>query len=363
VNPSTLAALESVRGLSPDSIRTLCQAPFSNLFLNYTGEVRVCCYNWRFPIGNLLSQSIDEIWNGTAIREIRERLSRFEFAEGCDFCAAQTADGVANGAKMAQFDRFEVSSASPPFPRQIEFSISNACNLECVMCDGNHSSAIRARRERRPPMARVYSDAILDSLRPYLRRLTQAKFLGGEPFLVTEHFRLWDMMIEDSVAPRCHVTTNGTQYNDRIRSYMDRLPFGFAVSLDAATKTTYEAIRVNASFAEVLRNCRRFNDYARERKTSFSFTFCLMRSNWHEFGDFCLMADDWNASVAINTVNKPPSLGVYTMRPEDLRLVLDGLESRAEEFERRLTRNKSVWFGEVQRIRAKVRASEDRRSN
>ena len=65
------------------------------------------------------------------------------------------------------------------------------------MCDGNHSSAIRAHRENRLPMPRLYSDDFLESTRPYLAHLDQAKFLGGEPFLVTEHFRLWDMMIED----------------------------------------------------------------------------------------------------------------------------------------------------------------------
>lgn len=358
MNSTTLAELEHLRHLPPQSIRALCYAPFSNLYFDNLGNVHVCCYNWRFTVGSVLRNSIGEIWNGPAINQIRDRLSVYEFANGCELCDVQTAGGVLSGAKITQFDRFAGSTASPVWPAQMEFSISNACNLECVMCDGNHSSAIRAHRERRPPMPRVYSETILDSMRPYLAHLTQAKFLGGEPFLVVEHYRLWDIMIEDGLATRCHVTTNGTQYNDRISDYMDRLPFGFAVSLDAATKDTYEAIRVNASFAEVMRNCRRFSDYARERKTSFSFTFCLMRTNWREFGDFCLMADDWNAPVAVNTVNRPPSLGLYTMPPKDLRWVLDGLESQADELGRRLTRNKSIWFGEVERIRAKMRASE-----
>jgi MoaA/NifB/PqqE/SkfB family radical SAM enzyme len=195
-------------------------------------------------------------------------------------------------------------------------------------------------------------------MRPYLPALAQAKFLGGEPFLITEHFRIWDMMIEDRLTTRCHVTTNGTQYDERVCRYLDHLPFGFSVSLDAATKSTYEAIRVRSSFDVVMSNSRRFRDYARERNTSFSFTFCLMRYNWKEFGEFCLMADSWDAAVGVNTVRNPPSLGIYTLPAPEMRAVLDGLERQSTALERHLKRNKRVWLDEVERLRAKVRAAD-----
>jgi MoaA/NifB/PqqE/SkfB family radical SAM enzyme len=358
MDAATLASFEKTRNLSHQTVRSLCYAPFTNLFFDRLGDARVCCWNWKVPVGNVLRDTMDEMWNGPRINELREKLAVYELAKGCEFCEFQTADGVLGGAKMTQFDRFPVSSLYPEWPKQIEFSISNACNLECVMCDGNHSSAIRAHRENRPPMPRLYSDAFLESMRPYLAHLAHAKFLGGEPFLVSEHFRIWDMMLEDGLTTPCHVTTNGTQYNDRIQRYLDRLRFAFAISLDAATKETYEAIRVNASFDEVMANSQRFRQYARERKTAFGFTFCLMRSNWQEFGQLCLMADEWDANVSINTVHKPASLGIYTLPVAELRLVLDGLERQAGELDRWLIHNKNVWFDEVERIRARVRSGD-----
>jgi MoaA/NifB/PqqE/SkfB family radical SAM enzyme len=362
MDPTVIAALEESRDLSHQGVRALCYAPFTNLFFNADGRALVCCWNWKVPVGNVMTQTMDEIWRGPVINKLRQTFARHEFATGCDFCEFEVAEGVFGSAKLTKFDRFHVATLSPEWPTEIEFSISNVCNLECVMCNGDYSSAIRARREGRPPMARVYSDAFLDSLRPYLLHLDQAKFLGGEPFLVTEHFRLWDMMIEDDMKLLSHVTTNGTQYNDRIERYLDRLRFGFAVSLDAATKETYESIRVNASFDEVMRNCRRFRDYARERHTAFGFTFCLMRSNWHELGAFCRMADEWDANSTINTVHRPAEMGIYSLPTEELRKVLDGLESQADDLEKSLTRNKYVWFDEVERIRAKVRAAEGGRT-
>jgi sulfatase maturation enzyme AslB (radical SAM superfamily) len=200
-------------------------------------------------------------------------------------------------------------------------------------------------------------------MRPYLPALNQAKFLGGEPFLISEHFHIWDMMIEDCLTTRCHVTTNGTQYNERICRYLDRLPFGFSVSLDAATKSTYEAIRIRGSFDEVMHNSRRFRDYARERNTSFSFTFCLTRHNWKEFGEFCLMADSWDAAVGVNTVRNPPSLGIYTMPIPEMRAVLNGLEHQSTALERHLKRNRRVWLDEIERLRARVCAAETDRAS
>jgi hypothetical protein len=39
-------------------------------------------------------------------------------------------------------------------------------------------------------------------------------------------------------------------------------------------------------------------------------------------------------------------------------LVLDGLERQAGDLDRRLVRNKKVWFDEVERIRARVRSGD-----
>jgi Iron-sulfur cluster-binding domain len=78
VNSATLADLERIRDLPSQSVCALCYAPFSNLYFDNLGDVRVCCYNSRFMVGSVLKNSIDEIWNGPAINEIRESLSRYD---------------------------------------------------------------------------------------------------------------------------------------------------------------------------------------------------------------------------------------------------------------------------------------------
>jgi len=345
-----LAAIDATRDFSRKAVKSLCYAPFTSLYFDSRGDVRACCHNFNHIVGNIVEDYIDAIWHGARLRILRDALAGYQFGPGCEFCEFQTDEGATGNLSLLKFDQFEVESAAPAWPQQMEFSISNVCNLECIMCRGLWSSAIRKRREKLPPLPRLYSREFIESLRKYLPHLKRAKFLGGEPFLIREHFQLWDIMIAETVAVPCHVTTNGTQYSQRIERVMEHLPFSFAISLDGVTKETVEAIRVNANFEKQMRNVVRFRAYARERKTSFSLTFCLMRQNWQEFGEYCMMADEWDCPVGVNTVLQPPEFGVYTLPAEDLRKIVAAMEQQAASLSTQLSRNRGVWFGELERM-------------
>lgn len=53
--------------------QVVCPDPFSKLSVNSNGEVSVCCVDWSHGIivGNVCENTIEEIWNGEAFKEIR----------------------------------------------------------------------------------------------------------------------------------------------------------------------------------------------------------------------------------------------------------------------------------------------------
>lgn len=356
MDSATLARYNESRSIADKAVPSLCYAPHTNLFFSQNGQVRACCWNWEHPLGNALKDSIDDIWHGAQVRILRQALEGMEFGPGCEFCDRQTANGWIANTVMRHFDRFKVPTAIPEWPQRMEFSISNSCNLECVMCNGTFSSAIRAHREHLPPLHTLYPPAFIESLRKYLPHLDRAKFLGGEPFLVNEHYRIWDMMIEDGLNTLCHVTTNGTLYNDRIEKVMNAVPMSLAVSLDGVTKKTIESIRVNANYEEQMRILKIFRQYTRERKTDLSLTFCFMRLNWFEFGDFCLFGEELGCQVGVNTVNKPPEYSLWTLPVEELRKICDSMEQQSVRLEHLLKRNRQVWLAELDRVRRRAQA-------
>jgi len=349
-----LNSYNSARDFSEKAFKSLCYAPHTSLYFSMNGDVRVCCHNWSYPAGNIIRQTIGEIWNGDALKAIRTSLEGGSFAKGCGYCEWQIATGSFVNLSTSKWDLLPVPRQDPEWPLQMEFSIGNTCNLECIMCDGKASSAIRAHREKLPPLVSAYPDRFFTELRSYLPHLKRAKFLGGEPFLQSECARIWDMMIEDGLSVSCHVTTNGSQFNARVERFLEKLPFSISVSLDGYRKETIEKIRVNTQYEVLMSNVSRFREYTSERKTGFGLTYCLMRPNWEEFGDYCLFADSLDCNVFVNAVRTPAEVSLYTLSPAELGLIADSLERQSEGLLPLLKRNKAIWKGEVDRIRARA---------
>ncbi len=89
-----------------------------------------------------------------------------------------------------------------------------------------------------------------------------AKFLGGEPFLQRESLPgLGPHGRGRAGRPTCFVTTNGTQWNQRVEAVLDSLPISIVVSLDGFHRETYESVRQGADHAEVMANVDRFHAY------------------------------------------------------------------------------------------------------
>jgi MoaA/NifB/PqqE/SkfB family radical SAM enzyme len=354
VDPTLIAAFDATRDLSKKPFRAACYAPYSSMYFTTLGEVRVCCHNRKFSIGNVMTDSLDDIWNGDKLKILREALRGYDLGCGCDYCEWRIAGGNFASNAMIKWDCLPLSSSVPDWPTLMEFSIGNTCNLECIMCDGDFSSAIRAHREQRPPMPRVYTDDFFDDLRKYLPHLKKARFLGGEPFLQQDCYRIWDMLVEDDIPLPCHVTTNGTQFHARMEPYLEALPFSIFISMDGFRKETIEKVRVNVRYEDLMENVARFRDYVRRRNTYFGLTYCFMRPNWSELADFCLFGDELDCSVFVNIVRRPSELSLHSMPLSDLQQIIEALEAQAACVLPKLKRNRAVFSDEISRLQDRL---------
>jgi MoaA/NifB/PqqE/SkfB family radical SAM enzyme len=354
VDPALRHQYDAVRSLSNKAFRSACYAPFVSLFFATDGRVLACCKNGTYVLGHVRDQRLRDIWTGPQTAKLRDALRAYRFDLDCGFCEWEIGTGQHARATPLMFDEFPVASVEPDWPVQIEFEGSNTCNFECVMCNGDTSSSIRAKRDGLPPLPRAYGEDFFRDLRPFLPHLKRARFFGGEPFLTPESQRIWDMMIEDRLATECHVTTNGSQYNDRIERMLEALPFFLVVSIDGATKATVERIRVNCRFEQLIENIKRFQAYATRRRTSFHLAFCLMRQNWHEFGDLLLFAESLGVEVWVNTVVDPSFCSLYTLPPSEIERVLESLDEQSRTLAPYLIVNRATWEHTLEKLRSAV---------
>ncbi|HMQ27521.1 MAG TPA: radical SAM protein, partial [Acidimicrobiales bacterium] len=336
-----------------------CAAPFTSMYLDQRGQVRACCQNDFHLLGNVTQQRLVDIWRGERAQALRRALAAHDLDLGCDFCEWQVAKGRPDLAFARWFDEFPVTSDEPDWPQQLELAVSNTCNLQCVMCDGEWSSAIRSQREHLPPLPKPYGDEFFEDLVDFLSHLRKVKFLGGEPFLAAETLRVMDLLVDAGLRTDCHVTTNGTQWTPRVERILDRLPVGVSVSVDAATAETYESIRVGSSWATLQANLDRFQARAEAHGTYLGLTFCLMVPNWHEFFDFCRAADERGLEAAVNTVRHPHHLSLYMLDAAELGEVVAGLEELDRTRGDELAGSRTVWANELERLRAQL---DDRRT-
>ncbi len=339
------------------TIEAACHAPFGNLFLNAVGEVHTCCVSRGHPLGNIAERRLSEIWHGAAAAAVRQALVNDDYSLGCSVCEQHLAVGMPT--LQSGYDYLASPTMTPAYPRALEINISNSCNLQCVMCDGDYSTSIRIHREGRPPLPKVYDEQFFDDLAEFLPHLEQVSFTGGEPFLVPEYPRIWEMLAEVNPDVGAYVTTNCTQWNDRVERALSLLRFNVDVSLDGATKANYERCRVGADWDEVRANLDRFVDYTRRAGTTLLIYFCLMPQNYEDLGELLLLADALDVDVLVHLVEDPPHCSLEkscdhrSEGAEGLRrwgAVRASFARQAEDVLPRLGRNAPVFEAQYRRV-------------
>lgn len=323
------------------------------MYLDPLGDVRACCQNRWQVLGNVRQRSLRDIWHGAEAAALRDHLGRGDLSLGCELCQMELAMGSEQTAYLHQFDPLRRPGASTEWPRQLELALSISCNLQCVMCNGDLSSAIRIHREHRPALEPVYTDDFFEELEEFLPHLERITFLGGEPFLGAEPLRVMSRLLELGLRPACHVTSNGTIWNDRVERFLAELPVHVAISVDGSTAATVESIRQGVDFDVLRANLERYRRAVTSGGGGMSLAFCLMRSNWHELGQVLAWADRLDVDVFVNSVTHPPTMSLHHLD----RSELEGIVAEMEDEDRRLGialgRNLPVWqeqLGVVRRL-------------
>ena len=291
-----------------------------------------------------------DLWGNETGQLLRASMRDFDLPPACGVCEWHVRNDAIASADLVGYEALSVHDLAPQWPQRLEFSLSNRCNLECIHCSGELSSRIRRHREHLPPLPRVYGEQFFEDLDPFLEHLTDATFLGGEPFLQPECFRIWDRLIAIGRPVRCAITTSGVVYNDRVARVLDELPVRLSVSLDGAHPDTIESVRTGARWTDLAANIERFKDHLAP-SGSLLFTFSLLTLNWREFPDFLLLAEEHGAEVWLNRVTHPAHLSLRSLGPDELAEGLAELEGRSDGLVPRLRRTEAVWWQMLATIR------------
>lgn len=331
LDPKILAEYNEIRQTHNTSI--FCHAPFTSINFEQNGNATVCCYNRAHVLGTYPQDSIEEIWRGRKADQLRKVMRRNVLPAGCQICQDQFHSKNFGGLRARFYDQLseetypEADGRFLPMPKVMEFETSNVCNLGCTMCNGYFSSTIRKHREHRPPLKSPYDRRFVEQLEPFIPHLTEARFLGGEPFLIKLYHRIWELIAQLNPDIDVTIVTNGTILNDKVKEILASLKARINISIDSLDRENYERIRVNAKFDQVMENFRYFRQYVKNKNTTMTFNVCPMQQNWRELPHFLEFCNEHDILLFFNTVIYPEDMSLRTMTRGELGEVVEYLKA------------------------------------
>jgi MoaA/NifB/PqqE/SkfB family radical SAM enzyme len=284
---------------SDNSQRIICHNPFEWFEIHPDGQVFACCPAWlKRPLGNLLSDALDAIWNGKTARELRRSIHDGSFRH----CNRRRCPRLLNGTapvgnldelkKGVVRDIFETGQVVlPGGPQKLNLCYDRSCNLACSSCRSEVYVASEEERRR----AEYLSDRVQRELAPQARQLIISG--TGDPFASPAYRRLLDEFVPRDYPQleSIHLHSNGLLWNAAAWQAMQAAqPFvrSAEISIDAASGAVYSENR-GGNFEQLLENLT----FLASLPVAITLSFVVQQNNYHEMPDFVSLAQGFGFAV------------------------------------------------------------------
>jgi sulfatase maturation enzyme AslB (radical SAM superfamily) len=194
---------------------TFCILPWIHLHAWPDGRAYPCCLGKaEHPVGNLKQNTMREIWNDDAMRQMRRNMLTDLPCKECSDCYEQESFGFASmrnnsnknfGQHIADVDSTRADGSLPDFKLHYwDVRFSNICQLKCRSCGSIFSSRWYDDdvklwgKELRPRVqfAGRHEEDVWEQMQEHVPHLDQIYFAGGEPLIMEEHNRILKLLIE-----------------------------------------------------------------------------------------------------------------------------------------------------------------------
>ena len=270
----------------------ICTRPFEWFEVHADGNVFCCCPAWvKKPLGNLLQDDLQSIWNGD-----RARLLRRTPLHGC---SRSRCPHLLDGSKPVQ--EFSVldpelrrhygdnSGLLPWGPKTLNLCYDPRCNLACPSC---RKSAPDVDADL---LARL-TERVLSQVAPTVENLRLSGH--GDPFAAPSYRFLLKNFCRDDwpQLQQIHLHSNGLLWDAATWAEFPTIqPFvtSAEISVDAASAATYSLNRPGGDFFRLLDNL----DFISRLPLRLKLSCVVQANNFREMPAFVQLAKRLGASV------------------------------------------------------------------
>jgi len=221
--------------------KSFCMLPWTHLHGWPDGRAYPCCLaKADLPVGNFKEQTMWEVWNADAMRNMRKNMLEDKPCQQCGDCYEQESLGFTsmrnNSNKnfahlIDEIDLTDIDGTHPDMKfRYWDVRFSNICNLKCRSCGSTFSSRwydddvklLENVSYPRVQYAGRTSTDIWEQMQPHIPFLEQIYFAGGEPLIMEEHNRILNTLIDNgNTQVRLIYNTNLTELKFKKESVLE----------------------------------------------------------------------------------------------------------------------------------------------
>lgn len=279
----------------------ICPIPFCQADFHRDGNVLACCPpdSYTPVLGNMFTQSFDQIWNGPLAQNIRRKLYEGKHHEVCkptcpilsngqlpwtmDYLrhAAQTGSHMMTP-ELAQ-EILQGKTQLSTLPTIVKLSDSAGCNIDCIMC------AARGESRKHNPILADRMGKLLSRLLPGARHLTMCGM--GDPFARPDTRDILINYDTQGTGLEIELITNGLllpRYWDRIKHQR----FASILVSSQPSKATYEKIFEGGHWEQLL-ECFEILRADPAIRAKVTLGLVVMRSNYREISKFMDLAESY----------------------------------------------------------------------
>ena len=266
-------------------IDSVCSRPFDTLLIDKQGSCYACeCTAWLpQSVGNIHLQSMEEILGSAKRKHLQQSVSNGRY----NYCNSKLCGYIKRGVMACEArDTFN-----------IRLAVDDSCNLSCPSC---RPERIFVSRGSKLSKKKKWLDKIIDWIVSQSRHIRVTIGSDGDPFasLIYRYFMTRMQMLKP------HNVTFNLQTNGLLLSKMyHRHEYIFNnlevlnISVDGATRETYETLRRGGSWTQIQHNLRFIS--SRTRRYDAALHMVVQQSNWREM----LMMYKWHQHLAFNEMH------------------------------------------------------------
>jgi molybdenum cofactor biosynthesis enzyme MoaA len=244
-----------------------CALPFNHVNVNPRGDYQICC---KHPVPaehrkNIKFISHLEWQNNQYLKEVQTSFEQGLEHPGCNACW-KLEDVNVSSLRQVQAQEYQILGAKP-FQQKllsVELAVGNLCNLSCIMCDEESSSAILSENRRLNVSTSdqqdfTWPDTAFDHLEQILATVPRVVNLrGGEPMYNKKILDIINKFSDQHLnLTMLHLSTNATRWSPEWEAALKKFQLvRIMLSVDAVG-SLFEYIRYPADFCQVEENIKK----------------------------------------------------------------------------------------------------------